>query len=140
VVYVARIPPKHLSFLPVTLGTRMPAHVNAMGQVLLAQLDPRELDDYFRNAKFEKITKYTLTDERRIRSALARAARNGFALSDRQLQVGLRSIAVGIPSKLGRSEAALNVSADVSRATKADLVRRFLPVLQRAAAQLAHVS
>ena len=35
VVYIARLPPQHLSFLPVNLGTRMPAHINAMGQVLL---------------------------------------------------------------------------------------------------------
>ena len=65
VVYIARIPPKHLSFIPVNLGTRMPAHVNAMGQVLLAEFsepapglregDDMELDSAFdqeRPAKF----------------------------------------------------------------------------------------
>ena len=40
IVYIARLPPKHLSFIPVNLGTRMPAHINAMGQVLLAQFSP----------------------------------------------------------------------------------------------------
>ncbi|MGZ3287218.1 MAG: IclR family transcriptional regulator domain-containing protein, partial [Xanthobacteraceae bacterium] len=59
VVYIARLPPKHLSFLPVNLGTRMPAHINAMGQVLLAEFPADELDRYFANAKFERITRYT---------------------------------------------------------------------------------
>jgi IclR family pca regulon transcriptional regulator len=138
VVYIARIPPKHLSFIPVNLGTRMPAHVNAMGQVLLAEFTARELDDYFRNATFEKITKYTLTDEAAIRKALARVARERFALSDQQLQLGLRSIAVPIPSKSGRIEVALNASAEGRRASKQDLIERFLPVLRRAADELAH--
>ncbi len=138
VVYIARIPPKHLSFLPVNLGTRMPAHVNAMGQVLLAEFLPQELDDYFRTAKFEKITRYTLTDPAAIRKALARVARDRFALSDQQLRLGLRSIAVPIRSKSGRAEVALNVSAEDRRATKQDMIERFLPILRRAADQLAH--
>jgi IclR family pca regulon transcriptional regulator len=138
VVYIARLPPKHLSFIPVNLGTRMPAHLNAMGQVLLAELSAKELDDYFRNAKLEKITQYTLTSEAAIRKSLARVARDRYALSDQQLQLGLRSIAVPIPAKSGRTEVALNASAEGPRASKQDLVRRFLPVLRRAADQLAH--
>jgi IclR family pca regulon transcriptional regulator len=138
IVYIARIPPKHLSFIPVNLGTRMPAHINAMGQVLLAEFGPGELDDYFGNAKLEKVTKYTVTSEATIRKVLARVARDRYALSDQQMELGRRSIAVPIRSKSGRAEVALNASAEGSRATKHDLVRRFLPVLRRAADQLAH--
>jgi IclR family pca regulon transcriptional regulator len=138
IVYIARIPPKHLSFLPVNLGTRMPAHINAMGQVLLAEFCPEELDNYFKNAKLEKITRYTPTSEVAIRRALARVAKDRFALSDQQLQLGLRSIAVPVPFKAGRPEVAINVSAEDHRVTKRELVRRFLPVLRRAADQLAH--
>jgi IclR family transcriptional regulator, pca regulon regulatory protein len=138
VVYIARLPPKHLSFIPVNLGTRMPAHVNAMGQVLLSEFSRKELDDYFHSAKLEKITRYTLTSETAIRRVLARVARDRYALSDQQLQLGLRSIAVPIPAKSGRAEVALNASAEGRRAGKRDLIERFLPVLRRAADQLAH--
>jgi len=111
VVYIARLPPKHLSFLPVNLGTRMPAHINAMGQVLLAEFSSDELDRYFANAKFERITRYTPTSEGAIRKVLARVAKDRYALSDQQLQLGLRSIAVPVPFKSGRAEVAINVSA-----------------------------
>ena len=106
-VYIARLPPKHLSFLPVNLGTRMPAHINAMGQVLLAEFSSDELDRYFANAKFERITRYTPTSEAAIRKVLARVAKDRYALSDQQLQLGLRSIAVPVPFKSGRSESAM---------------------------------
>jgi IclR family pca regulon transcriptional regulator len=138
VVYIARLPPKHLSFLPTNLGTRMPAHVNAMGQVLLAEFAPEELDRYFASAKFEKITRYTPTSEAAIRKMVARAAKERYALSDQQLALGLRSIAVPVPIKSGRAEVAMNVSAEDHRISRRDLVRRVLPVLRRAADQLAH--
>ena len=138
VVYIARLPPKHLSFLPVNLGTRMPAHINAMGQVLLAEFSSDELDRYFANAKFERITRHTPTSEAAIRKVLARVAKDRYALSDQQLQLGLRSIAVPVPFKSGRSEFAMNVSAEDHRMSRQDLIRRVLPVLRRAADQLAH--
>jgi IclR family pca regulon transcriptional regulator len=116
----------------------MPAHVNAMGQVLLAEFNTEELDDYFRNAKLEKVTRFTPTSEVAIRRALAGVAKAGFALSDQQLQLGLRSIAVPVPVRSGRTEVAINVSAGDHRVSKRELVRRFLPVLRRAAEQLAH--
>lgn len=139
IVYLARIPPKHLFYLPVTPGTRMPAHINAMGQVLLAELNEPELDLYFRNARFEKLTKYTMTKEAEIRKGLKRAARDRFAISDRQYHPTICSIAVSVPSNSGRSEIAINASAEHSQASKDDLVKKFLPVLRRAAAQLAGV-
>lgn len=137
VVYIARMPPRHLSYLPVSPGTRMPAHVNAMGQALLASLPETELDAYFRVARFEKLTRHTVTDEAKIRKALKRVARDGYALSDRQIQMSIRSIAVPVPTSHGRGGVAINASAEESRASKQDLIDRFLPVLLRAADKLA---
>lgn len=137
IVYVARVRPKHLSFAPINVGTRMPAHSNAMGQVLLAELKPRELDDYLGKSKFEKFTKYTPTDRPTIRRAIQRVARDGYALSDQMLEIGRRAIAVPIRSRTGKAEMALNIGVATSRASKQDLVTRFLPRLREAAEQLA---
>ena len=136
-VYVARVRPKHLSFTPINVGTRMPAHANAMGLVLLAELTPRELDEYFRKAKFDKFTKHTLADEAAVRRCLIRATHDGYVLSDQMLDLGRRAIAVPIRSRTGRVEMALNIGAATSRATKHDLITRFLPKLRSAAQQLA---
>jgi IclR family pca regulon transcriptional regulator len=137
IVYIARVRPKHLSFSPINVGTRMPAYSNAMGQVLLAELTPPELDDYFRNVAFEKFTKFTPTDESTIRRTLQRAVRDGYVLSDQMQEIGRRSIAVAIRSRTGKAEMALNSSAAQSRASKHDLIARFLPRLREAANQLA---
>lgn len=138
VVYIARTPPTHLSFLPTKPGTRMPAHVNAMGQILLAQLPEDAVDDYFRNIRLVKLTRFTLDDEEEIRKALKKAANDGYAISDRQIQTGIRSIAIAVPNRLGRPQVAINASASESQVSKHDLVKQFLPVLRRAAAEIGH--
>jgi IclR family pca regulon transcriptional regulator len=137
IVYVARVRPKHLSFAPINVGARMPAHSNAMGQVLLAELTSRELDDYLDGSKFERFTKYTPIDKPTIRRAIQRVARDGYALSDQMMEVGRRAIAVPIRSRTGKAEMALNIGVSTSRASKQDLVARFLPRLREAAEQLA---
>jgi len=139
VVYIARTPPKHLAYLPVTPGTRMPAHVNAMGQVLLANLSAEELDGYFKLAPRERLTKFTLVDEQEIRKTLKKVARDHYALSDRQIHSGIRAIAVPIPSRHGRPEFSLNASAEESRASRSDLIEKFLPILRAAADELSSV-
>jgi IclR family pca regulon transcriptional regulator len=138
VVYLARIPPNHLAYLAVTPGTRMPAHMNAMGLALLAQLDDAELSAYFKTARFEKLTRMTLSDETAVLDAIHRTARRGYAVSDQQIQIGIRSIAVPIPSRKGRPQFAINASTQVDQTSDADFVLRDLPSLRRAADLLAH--
>jgi IclR family pca regulon transcriptional regulator len=139
VVYIARTPPKHLSYLPVTPGTRMPAHLNAMGQVLLAGLPASDLEEYFKSAPRNKLTKHTLVDENEIRKTLKKVLRDGYALSDRQIHSGIRAIAVPISSKHGRPEFSLNASAEDSLASRSDLIEHFLPALRRAADELSQM-
>ncbi len=138
VVYIARVPPKHSTFIHVPPGTRMPAHLNAMGQVLLSGLSSADLDRYFSSAKLNVFTEYTLVEPEAIRRKIERVAKDGYAISDQQLEIGMRSIAVPIRSNSGQIEASINATAGGNRASRDDLINRFLPVLRRAASQLAH--
>jgi IclR family pca regulon transcriptional regulator len=138
VVYIARIPPKHSTFIHVPPGTRMPAHLNAMGQVLLSGLSSTDLDQYLASAKLDAVTQYTLVEPQAIRKKIERVAKDGYAISDQQLEIGMRSIAVPVRSKNGHMEASINATVGGNRAGREDLIKRLLPVLRRAASQLAH--
>jgi IclR family pca regulon transcriptional regulator len=59
--------------------------------------------------------------------------RNGYAIVDQELELGLRSMAVPIRNPMGRVVAALNVGAHAQRVTIQDMQNRFLPHLQAAA-------
>jgi IclR family pca regulon transcriptional regulator len=136
VVYIARERPTHLLFSPINVGTRVPAHANAMGHVLLAGMPSEEFENYLKNASFEKFTKYTPGDVATLRKAIKNVNENSFSFSEQMMSLGQRSIAVPIISQKMRTEIAINCTISVSRASKREIISRVLPRLQNAARQL----
>jgi IclR family transcriptional regulator, pca regulon regulatory protein len=136
VVYLARLPPRHLHTVPVHVGTRMPAYVNSMGRVLLAELDEPALAEYFRHAERPKLNRYTVTSEAVLRRILQDTRRNGYSLMEHELHEGRRSMAVPIRNRDNAAVASINLSALMSRATKKDFLERFLPMLHKAASTI----
>ena len=71
-----------------------------------------------------------------MREALESVRRNGYAINDQELEIGLRSIAVPIEAPDGRVVAALNVGVQAARISVAEMESRFLPVLRDGAREL----
>jgi IclR family pca regulon transcriptional regulator len=133
VVYVARVPTRRIMAVAINVGTRFPAYATSMGRVLLAALTPDALDAYLAGAELEPITPKTIVEPDRLRTVLRRAAGQGYAVVDQELEVGLRSIAVPVRMS-GRVVAAMNVSMHVGRRSSDAARRELLPPLQAAAA------
>lgn len=138
IIYVARSPARHrLLTIGIAVGTRLPAHATSMGQALLAQLSQNEFDRFMKETKLEALTAETLTTREALRERLALVRDRGFALVSEELEIGVRSVAVAIPGRPGNARLALNLSAQAGRVSESEMIDRFLPQLQRAAAQVA---
>jgi IclR family pca regulon transcriptional regulator len=136
VVYVARVPTQRIMAVTISVGTRFPAYATSMGRVLLAALEPAQLDVVLEDADLRPITVGTVTNTKQLRDVLHRVGRQGWALVDQELETGLRSIAVPVRGADGRVLAAVNVSTHAQR-TSLDVMRRvLLPALQDAAAAI----
>lgn len=133
IVYVARVPTKRIMSVALGIGSRLPAYCTAMGRVLLGGLRPAELDQYFENRSFAALTPHTITDPAALRRAIGDVQRDGYALVDQELEIGLRSLAVPIRSNTGRLLAAINVSGHASRIDSETMKQRFLSPLLYAA-------
>jgi IclR family pca regulon transcriptional regulator len=136
IVYVARVPPKHLMGLQITLGRHMPMYCTSTGRVLLADLDRAELDKYLSTVERRALTSRTVTAERQIKDILGDVRRQGYALIDQEVEEGLRAIAVPIRSASGKVVAGVSVGAHTARATKSDMISRLLPPLQACAKEI----
>ena len=135
VVYVARVPTRRIMTITIAVGTRLPAYATSMGRVLLAGLEPDELEERLGRTDLRALTSRTVTDPARLREILDGVRRQGYAMVDQELEDGLRSAAVPLRDGAGSVIAALNVSVHASRATLQTLKREFLPLaLQTAAA------
>jgi IclR family transcriptional regulator, pca regulon regulatory protein len=133
VVYVARVPGRHILSVALHVGTRLPAWCTSMGRVLLSDLPLPQLDEFLATARIERNTEKSITDRRKLAAEIARIAQAGFAIVDEELEIGLRSIAVPIRDSSRRIVAAINVSTQSSRFTAAEMEREILPHLLQAA-------
>jgi IclR family pca regulon transcriptional regulator len=136
IVYIARVPAKRIMSINLVVGSRLPAHATSMGKVLLAYLPPSEVDAFFAGPPLPAFTSRTICHESALRKALAKVRENGWALSEGEVEVGIRSVAAPLWDHRGRVSAAINVSAHTSRISKADFVGHHLPVLLAAAARI----
>jgi len=129
IVYIARVHTKRIMTISLGIGTRLPAHATSMGKVLLASLDPMEATKLIGSMKFEELTPYTLSKNPFIQH-LDVVRKQGWAISDQELEIGVRSIACPIRDKKGNVLAAINISGHASRVTLDDLVKKYLSALR----------
>jgi IclR family pca regulon transcriptional regulator len=134
VVYVARVATSRIMTVTINVGTRFPAYATSMGRVLLAGLDVAELDAYLARADLRPFTQRTLHSPDKLRGALERVRKQGWAIVDQELEVGLRAVAAPVRDRSGRVVAAINVSTHSSRTSLGQMRRDLLPPLLATAA------
>ncbi|GAA4575111.1 IclR family transcriptional regulator domain-containing protein [Planotetraspora kaengkrachanensis] len=136
IVYVARVAVPKIVALSVSIGTRFPALQTSLGKVLLAGLAPAEVDRVLAEPGRSGISarRQPGPDEREAELRDVRA--KGWALTDQELALGIRSVAVPLRDGTGRVVAALNVNAHAAETPVEKLTEEHLPLLLRTAAAI----
>ncbi|WP_081194432.1 IclR family transcriptional regulator domain-containing protein [Halomonas sp. BC1] len=131
VVYVARsAAPHRLMSISLSVGTRLPAAHTSMGRVLLAQLSESALDAYLSRIVLERHTEKTITDKEYLKKCINKVRQQGYAISDQELDPGLRSLAVPAFDMNGKLLGAINISTNAARVDMETLLKHHLPLLQ----------
>ena len=78
-----------------------------------------------------KLTSLTIDDKRKLEGVLDQVRKNGYAIVDQELELGLLAIAVPIQEPSGNVLAALGVSVGAGRVSQENLVKQVLPILRR---------
>jgi IclR family pca regulon transcriptional regulator len=117
IVYIARVSKRRIMNLAITIGTRYPARLTAMGRVLLAA-QPEH------------------TWPADLRDVLAKVRDQGWAFVDQEHEIGFRSIAAPITGADGNVIAAINVSSSPTTATIERVHEEFLPALLDCASKI----
>lgn len=140
VIYIARAAVTHIMSINLMVGARLPAYCTSMGRVLLASLPEAELDSYLKQLRPTQYTVKTITSIPKLREVIRKAARDGCAIVDQEMEIGLRSIAVPIRDHSGRVIAAMNIGAQAGRMSVRDLEIQVRPHLYAAARDLGALS
>lgn len=129
-LFVARSEVERLVTTGISIGTRIDLYCSATGRVLLAAWDDRRLANYLDRVAVEARTKYSLVKIAALREAVRSASRQGYATTDQELEIGLRSIAVPVGDSRGHVVGALSASASTARISLQQMIKGFVPVLR----------
>lgn len=137
VLYVLHIPSaRHLINVDLRVGSRTPAYCSSVGRVLLAGLTPAAAERLLGALKPEPRTPKTITAKPRLVEAVDQARRQGWAIVDEELELGLRSLSVPLRGRGGVTVGAINICGPASRVTMEELRTRFLGEMLEAAARI----
>jgi IclR family pca regulon transcriptional regulator len=138
-VYIARNGQNRSMNTSFALGARVPGHVTSAGVLLMAMLGPEAVDAWLASSQLQTFTSHTITDPERMRAEMVQIRAQDWAMSEQQLDLAYRGVAVPLRDHKGHVVAALSVSMPIQYETSAEAIARVLPVLREVAQSLRHL-
>jgi IclR family pca regulon transcriptional regulator len=135
-LFIARAEAEHILSTGVRVGAHLPAYCSATGRVLLSQFSDEEISERLGPKPFHQRTPHTITRLAPLLAEIHAVHKRGYAMSDEELELGMRALAVPAFDESGAIIGAISVSAASARVRTADLRNQFLPVLQSCARAL----
>ncbi|MEU4803709.1 IclR family transcriptional regulator [Actinosynnema sp. NPDC023587] len=108
VVYVERLAAKDAVSVLTRMGSRMPLHATGVGLVLLAHA-PHDVQERAVHTPLKRFTPHTIGTSTALRETLASVRRDGYAISDRQIEPITYSVAAPVRGPDGDVVAAVSV-------------------------------
>lgn len=133
IIYLARNGPNRAMNTGYVLGARVQAQVTAAGMLMLSLRTPEWQESWLASRDLKAYTSFTITSKDRMRVELARVRSQGWALSEQQLELNHRGIAVPLRDHHGDVVGALSVTMPMSHESSEDAVARVLSVLSETA-------
>lgn len=116
------------------IGQVQPLHGGASSKILLAYVDEDKWDQYL-SLPLERFTEYTITDVDMLKEQLRQIRRQGYCVSESEVDLGARSVAVPIKSTRRRVIAGLSIAGPTFRMDDAK-VDNYLALLRSGASSI----
>jgi DNA-binding IclR family transcriptional regulator len=115
VICIERVESTHRVRLSYERGQVLPLHAGASAKVLLAFLPQREIDEVLSTGPFPRYTERTMTDPELLGQQLESIRTRGYAMSEGEVDDGVRGIAAPIWGAHGEIVAGLSVAGPAFR-------------------------
>jgi DNA-binding IclR family transcriptional regulator len=115
VIYLARVEGEHSIQLVARVGTRIPAHVTAVGKVLLAQLAAHELERLYTGYDFPTRTSHSVKNLAELQARLQPVRQQGYAHDLEESNLGVFCAAAPIRDQTNTVIAAMSIGVPDNR-------------------------
>jgi IclR family pca regulon transcriptional regulator len=135
-VYVGAARTAVITAVNVRIGSRLPATSTSIGRILLAWLDPSEVDRLIGTGPIPAHTHRSIVDPQAFRRMLAETRARGHAYTDEEFHLGVRSVAAPVRDASGSVVAGINATAITHVFTDEHVRDVVTPAVRRAADEL----
>lgn len=136
IVYTARVPVPKIIAISVHIGTRFPAVSTSMGMAMLADMTTSELDRILKIPPTSVVIPRIIPTRKQLDASLSKVRKQGWALSDELLSIGIRSVAAPVRNMHGQTISAINVTVNAAETSLKTLIEKYLPLLLKTASSI----
>jgi DNA-binding IclR family transcriptional regulator len=97
------------------LAAGLPSYCTALGRILLAYWDPDLTERHLAHERLVRLTRHTVTDRVKLRALLADVRKNGYSMSDQEIDIDGSGVAAPIFNSSGAVVAALDIAVVAHR-------------------------
>ena len=135
VIFLDSVESRHIVRVGSRVGMRLPAHMTALGKVLLALLPGDRLAELYPEEQIPAGAQTSVVNRKARFKSLKRVARDGHAVSVGEIESDVAAVAAPILTPSGHVAAAMSVAVPVSRFSE-QFAGRAVPRLAAAVAEV----
>lgn len=135
IIYIEKIESTQILRMGLAIGARVPVHCSALGKSILAFLPERERDTLIRSIDLTQRTPNTITSLEKLYEEIKRIRRQGYAVDDEEMALGIRCVAAPVFDYSGYPRYAVSIEGPTSRMTDGNL-QRFREAVKEACNRL----
>ncbi len=136
VIYIARQGPSRATSTGYGAGERLPSPLTAAGLIMLSHLSDAEQAHLIEKYEIKNFTSETISDKALLAITIKNTRAQGWAISERQVDMNYRGIAVPLLDHKGALHGALSVTISLVHEEREAAIKRVLPILRDTANSL----
>ena len=118
------------------VGSRLPAYCTAAGKVYLAYMSEDEINEILPGDKFPAHTATTITTRKALKEELEKVAKQGYAIDNEELDLGVHCVAAPIRDYTRRIVGSISISGPNMRLGEERIVKEMVPLVLSASEEL----
>ena len=126
VFFINRVQSPQSIRLKSLVGSKLPAYCTAIGKVLLAHMDERDLDTYLRSVELIPQTPNTVTDPYKLRKHLREIRDRGYSFDNKEFETEVQSVAGPIRDHTGKVIAGISLAGPAYRMEQEGRLKKII--------------
>lgn len=99
------------------VGKSIPLYCSGVGKALLAEMSNEEIASIWNRSELKQYTEHTILDYEEFLQLIAQIRKQGYAMDNEEIELGVRCVAMAIPDYHSKIKYAISVSAPKDRMT-----------------------